>query len=374
MLFDEDSVPRCEAEEVQDFCRGARLQNIESGIDPVARRRAAWLDDRSLHQSKFNENSRMYGNPLSPAELYWCLKEKRFNVRDKVNAHRRLIYISNLDPYYILALINTASSHQVSALRDAIWKHLAWQMSIKVKIPPKGYSAFTLEFHVPYFALRDSNSWSEVAHSENRRPSRRWIDLSFLKVRPQLREKSTYGICEAQISLVICGIANSRWVAYSFVDTEFDDEDLLSENSSDENFHEDPIAGTCSNRIIDADSPLWDPREYFLVVVEFRMSQVLKEWRNLVRKVECYISDYRDQLSFIHGRNQTTDDLQQAFDWTMQAIGLLLQLRGCLSETTKAWEIFSSAEGDLAYFSDVVAHRRNLSLFVIKENFEALKC
>jgi hypothetical protein len=44
-------------------------------------------------------------------------------------------YISNLDPYYILALAETASFHQVSVLRDAIWKYLALQTSIRVKIP-----------------------------------------------------------------------------------------------------------------------------------------------------------------------------------------------------------------------------------------------
>jgi hypothetical protein len=44
-------------------------------------------------------------------------------------------YITNLDPYYILALIETASSLQVPVLRDAIWKHLTLQISIQVQIP-----------------------------------------------------------------------------------------------------------------------------------------------------------------------------------------------------------------------------------------------
>jgi hypothetical protein len=44
-------------------------------------------------------------------------------------------YITNLDPYYILALTETASFRQVSVLRDAFWKHVALQTSIRVKIP-----------------------------------------------------------------------------------------------------------------------------------------------------------------------------------------------------------------------------------------------
>jgi len=44
-------------------------------------------------------------------------------------------YIADLDPYYILALTETATFHQASVLRDAIWKYLALQTSIRVKIP-----------------------------------------------------------------------------------------------------------------------------------------------------------------------------------------------------------------------------------------------
>lgn len=43
-------------------------------------------------------------------------------------------YISNLNPYYILALTETASFHQVEILRDAIFKHIALQTSIRARI------------------------------------------------------------------------------------------------------------------------------------------------------------------------------------------------------------------------------------------------
>jgi hypothetical protein len=44
-------------------------------------------------------------------------------------------YIANLNPSYIRALSETAPEHQVPALRDAIWKHVALQSSIGIKIP-----------------------------------------------------------------------------------------------------------------------------------------------------------------------------------------------------------------------------------------------
>ena len=44
-------------------------------------------------------------------------------------------YIANLDPHYIFALAETASYHQVSVLRDAIFNHLEMNTSIKAKVP-----------------------------------------------------------------------------------------------------------------------------------------------------------------------------------------------------------------------------------------------
>jgi hypothetical protein len=44
-------------------------------------------------------------------------------------------YIANLDPAYIFALFHTASFRQVSVLRYAFWKHIAFQTSIRVNIP-----------------------------------------------------------------------------------------------------------------------------------------------------------------------------------------------------------------------------------------------
>lgn len=43
-------------------------------------------------------------------------------------------YISNLNPYYILALTETATFHQVAVFKDAIWKHLALQTSIRARV------------------------------------------------------------------------------------------------------------------------------------------------------------------------------------------------------------------------------------------------
>lgn len=82
------------------------------------------------------------------------------------------------------------------------------------------------------------------------------------------------------------GLSDWRWVAYAFEKNTFDERDLEDETYPYENFQEDPIAK------VDADLPIWDPREYFLLIFNTRMCQVLEEWRNLVRWIERSIEGY----------------------------------------------------------------------------------
>jgi hypothetical protein len=50
------------------------------------------------------------------------------------DADRRLIFVTDLNSSCVHALINTASTHQASALRDALAKHLAFEPFVDVKI------------------------------------------------------------------------------------------------------------------------------------------------------------------------------------------------------------------------------------------------
>jgi hypothetical protein len=146
-----------------------------------------------------------------------------------------------------------------------------------------------MEVHLPYFALRTSPTPKAVPTvGVNASPPRQWTDLSFLEIQnPRSSERILYGMHEAHVSIIICGSDFRRWIAYSFVDTKFDDKEL---EETDENLpnEEDPIAGGK----IDANNPIDDPREYFLTVFEIRVAQVAQEWDRLVRTVECSIRDH----------------------------------------------------------------------------------
>ena len=156
----------------------------------------------------------------------------------------------------------------------------------------KAFPTFQLELHLPYFALRTGHPQRKL----NRRQNNQWIDLSFLQTEAQKWQgQKTYGIHQAHISLVIHGLNNRRWVTYTFDNNSFDDKDLEDQTDPYEGFQEDPIA---SNGGVDANLPIWDPREYFLLMFKTRMSQVLMEWRNLVLWIERCIEGYVCWYSF----------------------------------------------------------------------------
>ncbi|KAF2175153.1 hypothetical protein K469DRAFT_611726 [Zopfia rhizophila CBS 207.26] len=279
-LFLQDSespVPSSVVEEVTEFCQEVSLRALKSGTGMVGERQAAWLDDRDFSGPESSGRAREYNSQLTATELYRHLKVQRFDNPDMPDAERRLIYIANLDPYYMLAIAETASYSQVRVLRDAIWNHLATQALISVQIPPKGFPFFQLELHLPYLALRALPPNKD--HSQKRgyrNPLRRSTDLSFLLGPARnSRDQRTYLMHEAHISFVVCGSDDSRWVAYAF---EEDDRRDLCEGDYD-----DPIA---SNGALFANEPLRNPREYFLTILKVRMAQVLQEWQYVVRKLE----------------------------------------------------------------------------------------
>jgi hypothetical protein len=121
----------------------------------------------------------------------------------------------------------------------------------------------------------------------NGEPLRQSRELPFLS-RPTNASETTgdhHYLYEAQTSVIVTGIDDQVWTAYGFVDTYFasgetaDNYDTLEGRLSG---CPDPLAAGQLN----ADQPIWTPREYFLKVFEIRSNQVLKEWDNIACTVE----------------------------------------------------------------------------------------
>jgi hypothetical protein len=107
-----------------------------------------------------------------------------------------------------------------------------------------------------------------------------------------------YCLYEAQISITITGIDYRVWAAYGFVDNYF------GSNETVEGYYKmkgrfrgqaDPLAAGQLN----ADDPIWGPREYFFKVFDIRMKRVLKEWNWIVRIMEKDIKRYVKCLNFV---------------------------------------------------------------------------
>jgi hypothetical protein len=154
---------------------------------------------------------------------------------------------------------------------------------------------------MPYYVLKIGKELLKDTRKKfNGEPLRQSRELPFLS-RPMNVSKSTDGhhcLYEAQISVIVTGIDHWVWAAYGFVDTYFGSKETA------DSYHRlkgrfggraDPLAAGELN----ADEPIWTPREYFLKVVEIRMKQVLKEWNRIVRTVEKEIKWYVLHANFI---------------------------------------------------------------------------
>ena len=95
---------------------------------------------------------------------------------------------------------------------------------------------------------------------------------------------------EAEISFLITGVDEWHWTAYCCVDTFFDGE--LEPDWYWENHFDGPIGGSRQEF-----QPVWNPREYFLLVFSRRMSQATREWKNLTDVLNSRLNTYVRTLS-----------------------------------------------------------------------------
>ncbi|KAK3339728.1 hypothetical protein B0T25DRAFT_618264 [Lasiosphaeria hispida] len=333
-----DPSERYICDEIQAFCSPASFEELLSGdIDKARPELVAIVDETSPSnpQSRAGDKKYLSHQQLLDALLQWRTRsppplieteEKAVSV-----AKRRLVYITNLDPWTTLAVAATASQSQALTLRDFVHKHITFQPGMEVNIDPSGYSSFQLTFHLPFFAWRKSS-----IPSVDPRQLRSCKNISFLD---KSDTSETY-IYEAQVSCTVTGVDNGYWTAYAFFDTYHDG----GESKRDVQFYEltkgraivDPLAGGR----YESNPPIWTAREYFLRIMEACVRDIKSEWRNvalsLLKKIKPYTA------------NAEGADWRRVQKISPQVVQLLEQLQQGLSGTIKAWEKFSDT--DLDYF------------------------
>ncbi len=80
--------------------------------------------------------------------------------------------------------------------------------------------------------------------------------------------------------MAICGSDKFAWVAYGFDDVDENDEQF-AERFEVDGYRPDAIAWNSLDEVVDANKPIRDPREYFMMVLKYRAAQILREWEDL---------------------------------------------------------------------------------------------
>ena len=127
-----------------------------------------------------------------------------------------------------------------------------------------------MEFHLPYYALRQS--------SLPRNDSRGLRRCGRFMITRANSETPEY-LYEAQISLLVSGVDEWFWTSYCCADTYFGSEKTIQ-------YYHDRDLDASSGGERPTHYPVWNPREYFLYVLSRRFRQVTQEWRVVVTAVE----------------------------------------------------------------------------------------
>ena len=142
---------------------------------------------------------------------------------------------------------------------------------------PGGRSSFQLSLHLPYYAWRVSpGPRLDSRLDSSGKPLRHVRDVSIL----DFEGRSSF-LYEAQISCVISGFDERRWVAYGFVDSYFDGEDGENARNCD---GQDPF-GYAYAATGDPPNPPESARDFFLYVLEIRAKQIGQEWEMVFNNV-----------------------------------------------------------------------------------------
>lgn len=145
--------------------------------------------------------------------------------------------------------------------------------------PVQPATPYALEFHIPYFALRKSFSDSQNLHNSIvGRRSGVFTDTFTRNCEPGQKEY----FHEAQVSVLLVGIDEWVWTLYCLVETRFEEKQDRG-NIEEYVTH---MLDAPSGQVARYYSPIWNPREYFLLVLCRRMDQATLEWQNLVETLD----------------------------------------------------------------------------------------
>ncbi|ETI29380.1 hypothetical protein G647_01833 [Cladophialophora carrionii CBS 160.54] len=209
----------------------------------------------------------------------------------------------------------------------------------RLRINNKSPRDFTMEFHLPYCALRRADASFDPRNFDPRGLRRAYPMLPNYK---QPQDQLYY--YDAQISVLVTGVDEWYWTAYCCVDTfskEPEKVETYMRHKSD-----GPSAGGGAEHY-----PLWNPREYFLLVLSRRCTQVAREWEavinDLIARLDTYETAYYKSMA--GDGNDFFDDAQlgRTKSYT-NAVYIMRKFNDTLSLSLDTFQDFQ--QGELLYF------------------------
>lgn len=133
-----------------------------------------------------------------------------------------------------------------------------------------------MEFHLPYYALRRGAMTD--ADSRGLRRCGRFNPIGTNTGDPEY-------LYEAHISVLVTGPDEWFWTALCCVETYFDSRESC-QRYYDQGF--DAPTGAAQPM----EFPVWNPRQYYLLILSRRMGQITKEWANIVNTFDKRLQYY----------------------------------------------------------------------------------
>ncbi|KAF3403594.1 hypothetical protein F1880_009534 [Penicillium rolfsii] len=184
-------------------------------------------------------------------------------------AERRIIYLIDLTPLMCLALISNVNYGHLPQVRSFLSRYVSFDSYMGVS-QERG---FTLEFHLPHYALRQDDS-----HLQDSRRIRK---------HRLFRLSGQDAIYEVQLSLIVYGADEFFWTACFCEDLYF------RANNPINGYLEDEVDGPSSG-LRASNFPIWDPRYYFLSILVIRLGQITMEWAALIEVITGHLDKHND--------------------------------------------------------------------------------
>ncbi|KAL0766962.1 hypothetical protein CaCOL14_010533 [Colletotrichum acutatum] len=292
---------------ILDACHYLDLHDLPSIESLDGEKRVAWLIDSQLvhgvvrtRDCSGSLTARLLAEVLSKPRYQKCLTSNtreqgdtremtKWEDTQAFDAERRLLFLTNLDCWSVLAIVKTATLSQTKLLGDFFYKHLNSITTVGVLFEAWGYPIFSLEFHFPFRVWRTSESLlkDERIKSSNNDALRSSRDVTcLLPTGDGDKANQVHGIYSGHIACLVSGHDYWRWTAHSCIDTWFDQDEGINEqviryaNDMQDgrgcDFDPDPCSGGH-----DASKLYWHPRIWFLRMFSFRLAQIKDEWESV---------------------------------------------------------------------------------------------